>query len=385
MKIIKTDGLPIKSWCNEPEEGALEQAMNIARLPFAHRHIALMPDTHQGFGMPIGGVLAAIDTIVPNAVGVDIGCGMYACRTPFDDISRDEIKQIMGLVRKAVPLGFNHRKTPVEIEDAPKDAPIVQQEHKSARHQAGTLGGGNHFIEIQRGSDGKIWYMVHTGSRNIGKKVCDHYNALAKELNAKWKVDIPRQWDLAYLPMDTKEGQRYVTEMEYCQRFSKINREYISRAINEAFAQVMGDFDPSAIEESYNVHHNYARFEHHYGRDVWVHRKGATSARAGEAGIIPGSQGTKSYIVTGLGNPESFESCSHGAGRVMGRKQAQRTLSLEDEIRRLDEAGVVHGMRNKNDLDEAASAYKDIDIVMEEQKDLVKIKVELTPLGVIKA
>jgi len=284
-----------------------------------------------------------------------------------------------------VPLGFNHRKTPVEIEDAPKDAPIVQQEHKSARHQAGTLGGGNHFIEIQRGSDGKIWYMVHTGSRNIGKKVCDHYNALAKELNAKWKVDIPRQWDLAYLPMDTKEGQRYVTEMEYCQRFSKINREYISRAINEAFAQVMGDFDPSAIEESYNVHHNYARFEHHYGRDVWVHRKGATSARAGEAGIIPGSQGTKSYIVTGLGNPESFESCSHGAGRVMGRKQAQRTLSLEDEIRRLDEAGVVHGMRNKNDLDEAASAYKDIDIVMEEQKDLVKIKVELTPLGVIKA
>ena len=382
MKIIKTDGLPIKSWCNEPEEGALEQAFNIARLPFAHRHIALMPDTHQGFGMPIGGVLAAIDTIVPNAVGVDIGCGMLACRTSFEDISREEIKQIMGLVRKVVPLGFNHRKVPVEIEDAPKDAPIVQQEHKSARHQAGTLGGGNHFIEIQRGNDGKIWYMVHTGSRNIGKKVCDHYNALAKELNAKWKVEIPRQWDLAYLSTDTKEGQQYITEMEYCQRFSKINRDYISKAINEAIGEVMGDF---TIDENYNVHHNYARFEHHYGKDVWVHRKGATSAKAGEAGIIPGSQGTKSYIVTGLGNPESFESCSHGAGRVMGRKQAQRTLSLEEEIRRLDEAGVVHGMRNKNDLDEAASAYKDIDIVMEEQKDLVKIKVELTPLGVIKA
>ncbi|MCL2573242.1 MAG: RtcB family protein [Defluviitaleaceae bacterium] len=382
MKIIKTEGLPIKCWCNEPEEGALEQAFNIARLPFAHKHIALMPDTHQGFGMPIGGVLAAIDTIVPNAVGVDIGCGMMACRTSLTDISRDEIKQIMGLIRKVVPLGFNHRKTPVDIEDAPKDAPIVQQEHKSARHQAGTLGGGNHFIEIQRGDDGKIWYMIHTGSRNIGKKVCGHYNALAKELNAKWKTDVPRAWDLAYLPMDTKEGQQYVTEMEYCQRFSKINRDYIAKAIDEAFGEIMQGF---VVEDSYNIHHNYARHEHHFGKDVWVHRKGATSARVGETGIIPGSQGTKSYIVTGLGNPESFESCSHGAGRVMGRKQAQRSLSLEDEIRRLDDAGVVHGMRNKNDLDEAASAYKDIDIVMEEQKDLVKIKVELTPLGVIKA
>ena len=382
MKIIKTDGLQILSWCNEPEEGALEQARNIARLPFAHRHIALMPDTHQGFGMPIGGVLAAIDTIVPNAVGVDIGCGMLACRISIHDITKDEIKQVMGLVRKAVPLGFNHRKTPVEIEDAPKDAPIVQQEHKSARHQAGTLGGGNHFIEIQRGSDGYIWFMVHTGSRDIGKKVCDHYNALAKELNARRRVDIPRAWDLAYLPTDTKEGQQYITEMEYCQRFSKTNREYIKAAIIEAFGEVMGNF---TIDESYNVHHNYARREHHFGKDVWVHRKGATSAKAGEAGIIPGSQGTKSYIVTGLGNADSFESCSHGAGRVMGRKEAMRRLSLEDEIRRLDEAGVVHGMRNKNDLDEAASAYKDIDVVMEEQKDLVKIKVELTPLGVIKS
>ncbi|MCL2376962.1 MAG: RtcB family protein [Defluviitaleaceae bacterium] len=382
MKIIKTDGLPILSWCNEPEEGALEQARNIARLPFAHRHIALMPDTHQGFGMPIGGVLAALDTIVPNAVGVDIGCGMLACRTSIHDITKDEIKQVMGLVRKAVPLGFNHRKAPVEIEDAPKDAPIVQQEHKSARHQAGTLGGGNHFIEIQRGSDGHIWFMVHTGSRNIGKKVCDHYNALAKELNARRRVEIPRAWDLAFLPTDTKEGQQYITEMEYCQRFSKTNREYIKKAIVEAFGEVMGNF---TIDESYNVHHNYARREHHFGKDVWVHRKGATSAKAGEAGIIPGSQGTKSYIVTGLGNPDSFESCSHGAGRIMGRKEAMRKLSLEDEIRRLDAAGVVHGMRNKNDLDEAASAYKDIDIVMEEQKDLVKIKVELTPLGVIKS
>ncbi|MCL2843102.1 MAG: RtcB family protein [Oscillospiraceae bacterium] len=385
MKLIETPGLHIKSWCDEPEAGAIEQAKNIAQLPFAHQHIALMPDTHQGYGMPIGGVLAAVDTIIPNAVGVDIGCGMLACKTTLQDIRQGEIRKIMGLVRESIPTGFHHRKTPLTIKAPPKNAPIVQAEHQSAQHQVGTLGGGNHFIEIQRGSDGHIWFMIHSGSRNLGKKVCDHYNALAKRLHARWPGAVPAKWDLAFLPIDTEEGQQYIAEMEYCQQFAAENRRVMFDDILGAFEKVIPGAAVCDGESAINVHHNYARLEHHFGKDVWVHRKGATSAQEGEMGIIPGSQGTKSYIVTGLGNQDSFCSCSHGAGRKMGRKEAQRTLSLEAEIAHMDKQGIVHGIRNKRDLDEAAGAYKDIDVVMEEQKDLVEIAVELTPLGVIKA
>ncbi|MDR2167216.1 MAG: RtcB family protein [Clostridiales bacterium] len=381
MRTIKTEGLDILCWAMEAEEGALSQARNIAMLPFAHHHIALMPDTHQGFGMPIGGVMAAIGHIVPNAVGVDIGCGVLASRTSLKEISREDLKRVLGAVRKAIPMGFKHRDKPLEIEPPPQGARIVQQEHKSARRQVGTLGGGNHFIEVQKGDDGFIWFMVHSGSRNLGKKVCDHYNALAKEtMNSGKGFIVPKAWDLAYLNADAEGGRGYIIEMEYCQRFAKLNREIMSQVIAEIFEDVTG----ANVLESHNVHHNYARREFHYGKDTWVHRKGATSAKAGEIGIIPGSQGTKSYIVKGRGNPLSFESCSHGAGRVMGRKQAQRTLSLEQEIERLEAKGILHGLRGVRDLDEAASAYKCIDIVMEEQKDLVDIHIELTPLGVIK-
>jgi len=384
MKIIETSGLPILSWCNEPEAGALEQARNIAQLPFAYHHVALMPDTHQGYGMPIGGVLALEDTVIPNAVGVDIGCGMLACQTTLQHITADEIKQIMGLVRQHVPVGFNHRKTPLPLDLPPENATIANAEYQSARHQLGTLGGGNHFIEIQRGNDGHIWFMIHSGSRNIGKKVCDHYNALAKRFNKQRQSDVPPKWDLASLPVDTEEGKAYIAEMDYCQQFALRNREVMAAHICEAFNQICGAgiFDSQLL--TYNIHHNYASPEHHFGKDIWVHRKGATSARAGEMGIIPGSQGTKSYIVRGLGNANSFCSCSHGAGRIMGRKEAQRRLSLADEVRHMDERGIIHGLRSVRDLDEAAGAYKDIDLVMAEQADLVEIVVELTPLGVIK-
>ena len=384
MKIIETPGLPIFSWCSEPEAGALEQARHIAQLPFAYHHVALMPDTHQGYGMPIGGVLALENTVIPNAVGVDIGCGMLACQTSLEDITQDEIKQIMGLARKSIPVGFNHRKTPLQLDPPPENAAISNAEYQSARHQLGTLGGGNHFIEIQRGSDGHIWFMIHSGSRNIGKKVCDHYNALAKRLNKQGQSGVPPKWDLAALSMDTAEGRAYIAEMDYCQRFALRNREVMAEHICEAFTQVFGPGVAVPERPTYNIHHNYASLEHHFGKDVWVHRKGATSARADEMGIIPGSQGTKSYIVRGLGNPDSFCSCSHGAGRIMGRKEAQRRLSLADEIRRMDERGIIHGIRGVRDLDEAAGAYKNIDLVMAEQADLVEIAVELTPLGVIK-
>jgi tRNA-splicing ligase RtcB len=245
----------------------------------------------------------------------------------------------------------------------------------------GTLGGGNHFIEFQQGSDGFIWFMVHSGSRNLGLKVCTHYNALAKDFVAKGKgFKPPKQWDMAYLPVESDEGKRYIAEMNYCLRFSEQNRDVMAGIIAEILVDVCG----AKMGETFNVQHNYAVLEHHYGKDVWVHRKGATSAKAGEIGIIPGSQGTRSYIVKGLGNPLSFNSCSHGAGRVMGRKQAQRSLCLQAEVDRLDSKGILHAIRGVKDLDEAAGAYKNIDVVMEEQKDLVEIYIELSPLGVIK-
>ena len=382
MKIIESGvKIPIKSWCEKPDSEAINQAMNLANLPFAHHHIALMPDVHVGFGMPVGGVMATDGVIIPNAVGVDIGCGMLACKTNLESLSEESLKAIMGKIRQTIPVGFNHRKNAIEIDKPIPEAIISNREYEKARYQAGTLGGGNHFIEIQNGSDGFIWFMIHSGSRNIGKQVADYYNRLAKDLNKKWGSEIPTSWDLAFLPTDTKEGKLYIEEMNYCQNFAQKNRDTMAEYIQKAFEETLN----IPIEyEIYNIHHNYAGLEHHFGKDVWVHRKGATSAKKDEIGIIPGSQGTKSYIVLGKGNPQSFTSCSHGAGRKMGRKEAQRSLSLEDEIKRMDKLGILHGIRGNRDLDEAPGAYKDIDVVMKEQEDLVDILVELLPMGVVK-
>ena len=385
MKVIQTDGKIIKSWCMNPECGAIEQAVNLAKLPFIHRHIALMPDTHQGYGMPIGGVMATMGVIVPNAVGVDIGCGMLATKTKLTDMSKDAIKRTMGMIRERIPLGFNRHETPMDnlpMLPSIAIAPIVNREYENARCQLGTLGGGNHFIEIQKGNDGRVWFMVHSGSRNLGKQVCDHYNAQAKALNKMWCSCVPEKWDLAFLPIDHDLGRSYIAEMNYCLEFAKANRFEMANVIDDILYELKGA--PVSLG-TYEIHHNYARIEKHFGKNVWVHRKGATSAKYGEIGIIPGSQGTKSYIVRGKGNKESFMSCSHGAGRKMGRKEAQRKLSLEDEIAHMDSLGIVHGINNADDLDEAAGAYKDIDVVMKEQTDLVDILVELTPLAVIKA
>jgi len=387
MKIISDNRLIIKSWCNQPEQSAIEQASNLANLPFAYHHIALMPDTHQGYGMPIGAVLATENVIVPNAVGVDIGCGMVACKTKYTYLAKEQIKQIIDNIRKMVPVGLSHRNTPLDIPTPPENANICKQQYDRARHQLGTLGGGNHFIEIQKGSDGHIWFMVHSGSRNLGKQVCDHYNDIAKRLNSQYFSSVDPKIDLAFLPLDSEFGQNYIVEMNYCNEFARLNRKQMAMDIVQAMFQVVKQevIDITVFDkELINVGHNYARLEHHFGKNVWVHRKGATSAKLGEIGIIPGSQGTKSYIVEGLGNKDSFMSCSHGAGRKMGRKQAQQNLSLEQEIKLMDDKGIVHGIRNIKDLDEVSGAYKDIDIVMQEQQDLVKIKVELLPLGVLK-
>jgi len=386
-QVISTEKIPIKMWLEDIEDGALIQAKNMANLPFAYKHVALMPDSHSGYGMPIGGVLATKAVIIPNAVGVDIGCGMCAIKTSLNNISADVLKNIMTGIRDLIPLGFDHHKKQQDIALMPSiesivSNGIVERQFESARKQIGTLGGGNHFIEIQKGSDGNIWIMIHSGSRNIGLKVAEHYNQKAKMLNERWFSDVEKSANLAFLPIETQEAKDYFIEMQYCIDFALANRKLMMQNIVSVFVEFFkGDFKEL---EFVNIAHNYARWENHYNSNVIVHRKGATSARNGELGIIPGSQGTKSYIVRGKGNPESFESCSHGAGRKMGRGMAQRTLNLETEKGKLDEKGIIHAIRNKSDLDEAPGAYKDIDTVMANQLDLVEIVVELNPLAVIK-
>ncbi len=315
-------------------------------------------------------------------------CGMCAQKLPLREVDQGRLKKAMSTIRETIPVGFNHHKTKQlpTIVQIHSESKICQQEREASLYQLGTLGGGNHFIEIQKGSDGFIWIMIHSGSRNLGYKVAEYYDSLATKLNEQFYSQVLKKWELAFLPIDSKEGKDYIEEMNYCVEFALANRKLMMERAYLAMAEACKDMWVSGMlhEEMINIAHNYAAIEHHYGKDVWVHRKGATLAREGTIGIIPGSQGSKSYIVRGLGSKESFESCSHGAGRKMGRKEAQRSLNLEDEIKRLDDQGIIHGIRNKNDLDEAAGAYKDIDIVMENQKDLVEKVVELTPLAVVK-
>lgn len=383
----KEQRVPIKKWVTDLEPGALNQATNLAKLPFVHSHIALMPDAHQGYGMPIGGVMATKGVVVPNAVGVDIGCGMITQKTNIKGISIPRLKKVMSEIRKRIPVGFKkHSKSQLGMPDSTHidQLKIVRKEMSNAQKSLGTLGGGNHFIEFQKDEDEYIWLMVHSGSRNLGHKVASHYNDVAKDLNLKYFASVPKQWDLAFLPLDSEEGQAYIREMNYCVEFANKNRQLMLDKIYEAMTDVLNCVVHRGISDQINIAHNYAAMENHFGNNVMIYRKGATLARKDTRGIIPGSQGTKSYIVRGLGNPDSFESCSHGAGRMMGRKQAQRELDLDAEVKKLDDQGIIHSIRGVKDLDEASGAYKDIDVVMENQKDLVLIEKTLTPIAVIK-
>ena len=378
--------IPVKSWVHgEPENGAMTQAYNLAHLPFAFRHIALMPDTHQGYGMPIGAVMATKQVIVPNAVGVDIGCGMRAVQTDYkaDHVTQDEIKAIMGMAREAIPVGFNHHKDKQKhglFDLAPITIPVIVREWEKAQYQLGTLGGGNHFIELQAGDCGYLWLMIHSGSRNFGLKIATEYHNKAKELTERWFSNIPHK-DLAFLPMDSKEGNEYYDAMSFALGFAKASRGLMMKRLMDIVSNVLR----ASVRDELDVHHNYAQMENHFGSNVLVHRKGAIQARDQQVGIVPGSQGTHSYITVGLGNPESFMSSSHGAGRTMSRSKAKKELDLDEQIKILDDLGVVHGMRNQGDLDEAPGAYKDIDKVMESQKDLTTVDITLRPLGVIKS
>lgn len=389
MEVKIINNRPVKIWASEVEDKAMAQIANLTTLPFLFHHLAIMPDVHTGMGMPIGGVLACVDAVIPNAVGVDIGCGMCAVKTDrhVDDISADVLrKQIMCGIRKRIPLGMDHHKERQDERYMPVGHDIdklcvVKAQYLSAQRQVGTLGGGNHFIELQRDEQGYLWIMIHSGSRNLGKQVGDHYNRLAATLNERWHSVAKPELRLAFLPLKTQEFKDYWAEMRYCVDFALCNRRLMMERIQEVLADALPGI---TFEPMINIAHNYAAWEHHFNKDVIVHRKGATLAREGIVGIIPGSQGTASYIVEGLGNPESFNSCSHGAGRLMSRTAAVNTLSLEDEVRKLEEQGIVHAIRSKRDLEEAAGAYKDIDHVIALEADLVKVKTKLKPLAVIK-
>jgi len=381
-KIIITEKIPIKLWLKNIEEGALKQAKNLANLPFAFKHIAIMPDSHQGYGMPIGAVLATKGAVVPNAVGVDIGCGMCAVQTNLTEIKKGELQKVIDKAKELIPVGFNwHEKDQTFTGFMPKkpELEVIAKNYEKAKLQIGTLGGGNHFIEVQKSSNDHIWIMIHSGSRNLGYKVAKHYNDLAIKLNESYYSKVTKNLELAFLPAQSAEAKSYFKEMEYCVLFAKQNRFLMLERMKYAFNTVLKtSFECNIINES----HNFAAWENHYNQNVIVHRKGATRANKDILGIIPGSQGTASYIIKGLGNLNSFKSCSHGAGRAMGRKQAINNLDLTAELAAMK--GIIHNIDSEQQLDEAPSAYKDINVVMENQKDLAEKHIELRPLAVIK-
>lgn len=376
---IKTR-IPIISWADEIDEKSLVQAKDLTELSFAYHHVALMPDVHTGYGMPIGGVLATENAIIPYAVGVDIGCGVKVIKTSLSapDLPKDRLRTVLNQIQRNVPTGFEHHKKPQESKVLKKvpESEIIRREFESAKRQIGTLGGGNHFIEIQKDQNGGIWAMVHCGSRNLGKKVADFYHKKALEFDRENGLKVINS-ELAWLPFGSGLGREYFEVMSFCLNFAHENREKIMDVVKD----VLGN----KTEFEDNIHHNYASVETHFGKEVVVHRKGAIQAKKDQNVVIPGSMGTRSYVGRGLGEPNSFESCAHGAGRAMGRKEAKRKITVQQVIEEMASKDIEFFKVKKHDVaEEASAAYKDIDKVMEAQKDLVEVTDILEPLGVVK-
>lgn len=380
-------GIPIKSWCKNIESNAMEQIVNLTNHPVIKKHVAIMPDCHCGYGMPIGGVIACENAVIPNAVGVDIGCGVNFYKTDIDvgNIGNKGLLNIIEAIKKLIPTGFTHQnkdRTEFDFDNHP-DIEIINEEIKSAKRQLGTLGGGNHFIELQKDEDNKLCVMIHSGSRNFGYKIANHYHNIALKLNELYYSNIPHK-ELAFLPIDSKEGQEYMKCMLYALQFARASRKLMQYKTMVCIDHVLENFD---ISNKIDIHHNYVAIENHFIKNLYVHRKGAIRMRQGEFGIIPGSMGTPSYIVKGLGNRDSFCSASHGAGRVMGRNQASKTLTEEECNIAME--GIIHSDWGKDrkgniDLGEAPQAYKNIDDVINNQLDLIEVVKKLQPIAVIK-
>ncbi|MBS3956025.1 MAG: RtcB family protein [Clostridiales bacterium] len=385
MYEIPTSGVPVKVWGADLDDPTLAQARNLAQLPFAHRHVALMPDAHVGYGMPIGGVLAALGQVIPHAVGLDIGCGVRAWSTGIAHREFASARDgILNDIQRSVPTGFEWHRSPQTdrtslFDDVPGIAPLRAEVDKAVR-QVGTLGGGNHFIELQVDPDDTVWAMVHSGSRNLGKQMAEHYDAVAKAENRASGSPVPPEWGLAHLAADSEAGREYLEVMGFCLRFARENRRLMAGAVRRAIERKFPGLEATG---EVDVHHNYAAAEEHFGESVIVHRKGAVHA-VGTV-LVPGSMGTASYVCRGLANPESFESCSHGAGRAMGRKAAKRAFPREKVLADLRERNIRLFKAKKHDVaEEAPAAYKDIEDVMRHQRDLVEPLVRLRPIGVVK-
>lgn len=391
--------IPVISWCEHLEPGAWEQAVNLASHPVIRHHVALMPDCHVGYGMPVGGVIAVEDALIPNAVGVDIGCGMIAVETDLTaDVfnSMQERRQLLEQIKLRIPVGEGQHHHCGQQWDGfelylsmTKNPPVPLG--AIDRANLGTLGGGNHFIELQFDDRNNVWIMIHSGSRNLGHRIASHYHEAAKKMNEQHHIKLPSA-DLAYLPADSQAGQDYLRDMNFALQYALENRQ---RMMNVCKEELIKKFSTVTFRNEVNIHHNYAALENMGGNNYYIHRKGATSAKRGETGIIPGSMGTPSYIVTGLGNQESFMSCSHGAGRIMSRTEANNRLSMMDCDAAM--AGIAfdrwkkcknrRGMQKNSklyDLSESPLAYKNIDQVIAAESDLIEPKVKLMPLGVVK-
>lgn len=390
----ETAGAPLKKWTRgvQVEDQAHDQLLNVARLPFIHKHVAVMPDVHWGMGATVGSVIPTKGAIVPAAVGVDIGCGMVAHRTSLT--ASDMPDNLLG-VRTAIEAAIPHGRTdnggkndrgawgdpPEDVADTlkasgllPRLADLVSAHDAIGRaaerapNHLGTLGTGNHFIEVCLDEDQRVWVMLHSGSRGIGNKIGTHFIELAKADMRRWFINLPDA-DLAYLVEGADNFAAYVSAVSWAQEFALLNRETMMRRALRALAEALGrPFEPGEV--AVNCHHNYVAKEHHFGANVWVTRKGAVRARKDDLGIIPGSMGARSYIVRGRGNPESFHSCSHGAGRAMSRGAAKRAFTLEDH------AAATAGIECRKDvdvIDETPGAYKPIDAVIAAQADLIEV------------
>jgi tRNA-splicing ligase RtcB (3'-phosphate/5'-hydroxy nucleic acid ligase) len=391
-KIISDTKVPVKIWTNEIEHEAEMQLRKLANLPFIHKHVAVMPDVHHGKGSTVGTVIATKGAIIPAAVGVDIGCGMMAVKLPFsvNELGGDAaLKALRHSIERSIPTGHNSNKdltasAKLRCEGLTdqRDALVNRLSGKAAL-QLGTLGGGNHFIEICKDQNNDAWIMLHSGSRNIGKVLAEKHIDVAKGIMKQYFIDLPDP-DLAYLAQGTTEFKAYLSDLLWAQEYAKQNRlEMMDRVIKDVSYHVYNDTRLVGAQFEYNIncHHNYTAMENHFGQNVWITRKGAVSASAGKLGIIPGSMGAKSYIVEGLGNEESFCSCSHGAGRKMSRTKANAMFTEKDLA---DQTNGIECRKDSGIVDELPAAYKNIETVMANQADLVKPLFTLNQLICVK-
>jgi tRNA-splicing ligase RtcB len=382
---METINSKLLNWASILDPQTREQALMTAELPFIHPHLALMPDAHLGKGATVGSVIPTLNAIIPAAVGVDIGCGMIAVRTQYSlqDLPKDR-RRLREDIERVVPLSAGHNNKKVLPTAEPRVAELKQLAAKAGFNpaqyvakwelQLGSLGSGNHFIEVCADENDDVWLFLHSGSRGIGNKIAQHHIGVAQRVSRKNQIHLPHP-DLAYLDEGTPQFDRYIAELRWAQHFALLNREEMMDRVSAQFGNWVGG--PVHERERINCHHNFTQQETHYGTALWVSRKGAIKAAPGDPGLIPGSMGTASYVVEGKGNPESLNSSPHGAGREYSRNAARRTFSL-DELKKAMRG--IEFRASEAFIDEIPAAYKSIDQVMQDAADLVTVRHKLRQL-----